>query len=838
MRDTVINLYQKIVLDNAKNILIFCAIVFLFFLIQIPNFKSDVSSDSFLLQNDPDLLFTQKMAKKYSSGLGGDLLIIAFTPEEFDLFSQKSLNRIKTISDELLEIEGVKQIRSILNMPLLFSPKVSFSSIEEDMRTLEDPNVDISLARREFQTSAFYKNSFVSVDEKTTAILIMIHVDEEGETLRKARDELKIKELEFGLNPAERIQLFKANRAYNEFKSKNNSRVTERIEEVRNVMKTHKSGVRMFLGGASMVVVDALSYIKNDISTFSIGVVLFLVIALAVFFREIRWITIPLLCCITSTLFMVGIMGFLDWRINPISSNFIALLLIISMSIVIHLVVRYRELVFSYPEESQRFLVANATRAMFLPCFYTALTTIVAFCSLILSGIVPVESFGKVMALGIAIALVVCFIIFPSVLMLLKPTRNQYEAKANSILTNLLAVFCEKYSKVVIAVCVLSAIAGVYGFTRLTVENRFIDYFHKDTEIYQGMREIDTKLGGTTPLDIIVDAPKSFFEKSVTDDDTFDEDFDFADDDDELNPMTDSYWFNPRKLQDIVEIHDYLESLPETGQVLSIASTYKTAVRLNNDNQLGALELQLLHSFIPEDLKALMVSPYLADDGNQIRFNIRVIDSQENLERKVLLEKIVNDLTNKFDLDKEQIRPSSFVVLYNNMLQSLFNSQFNTLGFVFLGILTMFVILFRSFKVALIAIIPNIFAAGLIIGVMGLINLPLDLMTTIVAAITIGIGVDDTIHYVHRFREEFKKDGHYIDAMHRSHRSIGMALYYTSLTIIFGFSILGFSNFMPTVHFGMLAGLAMFIALIANLTLLPVLLVGFKPLSKNNTTTN
>lgn len=837
MQDSLVKLYQSIVLDNAKKTLIVCLAIFVFFLIQLPNFKSDVSADSFLLQNDPDLLFTQKMAKKYSGGLGGDLLIIAYTPEDFDLFSAKSLSNIKKLSDEIGKVEGIREVRSILNMPLLFSPKVGLTDIEGGMRTLEEEDVDISLAKREFQTNPFYKNAFVSADEKTTAILIMVEGSEEGTRLRKARDELKITKLEFGLNAKEEFQLFKANRAYNEFKTQSNKRTADRIEEVRSIMDANRDGVRMFLGGASMVVVDALSFIKNDLSKFSIGVVLFLIIALTIFFREVRWVVIPVLCCTVSTLIMVGLMGFLDWRVNPISSNFVALLLIIAMSIVIHLVVRYRELVFSYPDEDQRFLVANATRAMFLPCFYTALTTMVAFSSLILSGIVPVEGFGKVMTLGIGLALVVCFTVFPAVLMLLPATKNQYEARVNSVLTNVLANFCEKNGKTVVIASIVAALAAAYGFTRLTVENRFIDYFHADTEIYQGMLEIDTKLGGTTPLDIIIDAPQSYFdqleaEKNMEGDEDFDDFDDFADfeDGEDSNPLADSYWFTPSRLEVLVGIHDYLESLPETGQVLSIASTYKTVVRLNDDQPFDSLKLQLLHSFVPDDLKNLMMNPYMAEDGNQVRFSIRVIDSQENLERKVLLEKIEKDLSEKFDLDPNQVRPSSFVVLYNNMLQSLFNSQFNTLGFVFLGILFMFMILFRSIKVALIAIIPNMFAAGVIIGLMGLINLPLDLMTTIVAAITIGIGVDDTIHYVHRFKEEFKKDSDYIAAMHRSHRSIGMALYYTSLTIIFGFSILTVSNFMPTVNFGLLTGLAMFVALIANLTLLPVMMVSLKPL--------
>lgn len=441
------------------------------------------------------------------------------------------------------------------------------------------------------------------------------------------------------------------------------------------------------------------------------------------------------------------------------------------------------------------------------------------------------------MTVGIGLATLICFIAFPAILMLLPVEKNKNETNIDLIITGALAKFCEKYSKEIIVIWVLALVLAAYGFTKITVENRFIDYFHKHTEIYQGMLEIDTKLGGTTPLDIIIDAPQDYLEEKENPEGDSEDDFGFFENEGD-NPLADSYWFTPSQLERLVSIHQYLEALPETGQILSIASTYQTVVRLNNDQPFDTLKLQLLHSFVPDELKDLMMKPYLADDGNQVRFSIRVIDSQENLERNMLLKEIHKDLVEKFDLAPNQVHFSSFVLLYNNMLQSLFSSQINTLGMVFFGIFVMFVILFRSFKLALVGIIPNLFAAALIIGLMGLIGLPLDLMTITIAAITVGIGVDDTIHYVYRFREEFSKDGNYIESMKRSHRSIGIAMYYTSIIVVFGFSILVISNFMPTVNFGMLTGLAMVVALISNLTFLPAMLIKLQPLGKETVTAN
>jgi hypothetical protein len=181
-------------------------------------------------------------------------------------------------------------------------------------------------------------------------------------------------------------------------------------------------------------------------------------------------------------------------------------------------------------------------------------------------------------------------------------------------------------------------------------------------------------------------------------------------------------------------------------------------------------------------------------------------------------------------LQNEQVHLTGMLVLYNNMLQSLFHSQIQTVGVVFLAIMLMFVVSFRSFMLAVIAIIPNLVAAILVLGLMGWMKIPLDIMTITIAAIVIGIAVDDAIHYVHRFKKEFRSDCSYWTSVKRCHESIGLAMYYTSIIITLGFTILALSNFKPTIYFGLLTGFSMLVAMIANLTLLPILIVWLKPM--------
>jgi predicted RND superfamily exporter protein len=375
------------------------------------------------------------------------------------------------------------------------------------------------------------------------------------------------------------------------------------------------------------------------------------------------------------------------------------------------------------------------------------------------------------------------------------------------------------------------ALLSVAGMGFLTVENRFIDYFKESTEIYKGMEIIDRELGGTTPLDVIIDAPAEFFEQQeeIWEDPLLAE---FGMDDAESGGITaTSYWFNTGKLPDIGATHRYLDSLPETGKVLSVDTAIEMLRQLEEEVVSDNFELSVLYKKLPDEIREILLRPYMADDGNQVRFAIRVFESDPSLRREVLMQDIRRELTDELGFGDSQVHLSGMLVLYNNMLQSLFRSQILTIGVVFLAILFMFAILFRNAKMAAIAIVPNVFAALLVLGLMGWLRIPLDLMTITVAAISIGIAVDDTIHYVHRFTREFDKDQDYWAAVNRSHASIGRAMYYTTVTVTLGFSILVLSNFVPTIYFGLLTGFAMLIALLADLTLLPLLIVRFRPLS-------
>jgi predicted RND superfamily exporter protein len=803
-----IAVYDRLVLQRPLGALIAVTMVAVFFLLHIPEFELDASADSLVLENDTSLKYYRGVREQYGSD---DFLIVTYSPQEA-LFSEQVLADITRLRDELNSLEQVASVISLLDVPLVDSPPMTLGEISRRVRTLESEDVDIQLAEQEMRHSPLYENLLVNSEGDTTAMQLNLVVNRELLDLLNNRDKLYPKAT---MNPDSKARLDELSAQIKTVNLAHKIRLDQTIAQVREIMDGHRDKAVLFLGGVPMITSDSIEFIRSDLKVFGIGVILFIVLILAVSFRHIRWVVLPLGVCLVSAGTMIGYLGWVKWPVTVVSSNFVSLLLIITLSLIIHLVVRYRELATIKPEASQYELVSDTVHSKFTPSFYTSVTTMVAFGSLLVSGIRPVIDFGWMMVIGIVVSFLLAFILFPAALMLLPRLNTPVTQDLTGKITNAIADFIQHRTRAAMMLFLALVVVALTGIPRLSVENRFIDYYKDSTEIYQGMTLIDQKLGGTTPLDVIIDAP---VDEVLTEDEI----------DDGSDITAYSYWFNSDGLREAARVHQYLDELPETGKVLSVHTGMQLLESLNNGKPYGDFKLAVVYKRLPEEVKNALITPYLSADGNQLRFSIRLYESDKSLRRQALLDKIYYDLINDFDLDPEQVTISGVAVLFNNLLQSLFKSQILTLGAVFAAILLMFMVLFRSVRLALAAIIPNIIAAGLILGLMGWIGIPLDIMTITIAAIAIGIGVDDSIHYVHRFRGEFLQDRNYWAAIKRCHNSIARAMFYTSVTVVLGFSILVLSNFIPTIHFGLLSGLAMMTALLANLVLLPVLIASFR----------
>ncbi|NIP99274.1 MAG: MMPL family transporter, partial [Nitrospinaceae bacterium] len=785
----------------------------------VTDFKLDASSDSLVLENDEDLRYYRSINKVYK---GEDFLVITYTPFK-GLMSDESIEGLKNLKEDLLKVDRIESVTSILDVPLFNSPRITLSDLRDNVRTLSTPGLDKSLALKEFTESPIYRKLLVSPDGKTTALLATYKRDEKYFSLLETRNDLRLKKREQGLTAEETETLNKVSREFKAYLAEVLTRQSREVKQVRAILDPYRDRAKIFLGGVPMITSDMISYIESDLSIFGYAVSGLMILVMWLFFRAKRWVALPMLVCGISVWVMVGALGWLDWRVTVISSNFISIMIIITISLIIHLIVRYGELYAENPGEDPKTLVRETVRFMFAPCFYTAITTIVAFCSLVVSEIRPVIDFGWIMTLGISLAFVTSFIFFPSFLRMMKPKGSVSGDDLTKRLTHTIARITIHQRNRIFGLFVLLAVVSGFGITRVGVDNRFIDYFKDTTEIYQGMSVIDTQLGGTTPLQIVIGPDQQYFEylKMLEEEKALEEEDPFAE---EMEEQEENFWFHPNQLKEVEEIHDYLETLPEIGKVLSMGTTLKIVRFLNSDEMPEDYDLAIYRKVLPAHAKKSFIDPYLSPDANQIRIIMRIEETDPHLNRGKLIEKIRRHLVDEMGIAEDRIRFTGMAVLFNNMLQSLYKSQILTLGMVFIAILLMFIILFRRIRLSFLAVIPNVFSALMILGVMGLFGIPLDMMTITIAAITIGIGVDDTIHYIHRFKREFAKDTCYSESVIRCHGSIGRAIYYTSITVTVGFSILTLSNFIPTIYFGMLTGLAMILALTGNLFLLPVLI--------------
>ncbi|MEM8593984.1 MAG: MMPL family transporter [Pseudomonadota bacterium] len=795
---------------------------------QISKLKFDASSDSLVIEGDKALALYRDVGKRYGAE---DFLIVTYTPKG-DLFNKMSLDSLQHIESELTALPQVSSVNSIVNVPLLYSPKVTLSNLQEDINYLKDPAVDRGLAKAEFANSPIYKGLLLSEDGKTTVLQVNLKRRIELNQLRESGEALRAKEREGTINPQEAKKLLSVTEQYASASAAAKAEDKQLIENVRSILDKHRSTAQVFLGGVTMIANDMLTFIQQDLSVFGTAIFLFIVLVLGLVFRQLRWVMLPMLACVSCVILTTGFMAMLGWQLTVISANFVALLLILTLSVTVHLVVRYREYEAERRDMTHKERVLATVSSMFRPCLFTTLTTIVAFTSLVFSGIRPVIDFGWMMTLGVIIALLTTFIVLPAGMLLWdkKGAKETDRAAANTPpITQRLAQIVEKFGSLIVGVAVALLGLSLIGVANLKVENRFIDYFDEKTEIYQGMELIDAKLGGVIPLDIIL---RKTLDDNELEDDFADSDSDFNEEDDFAGmdgvDTKSSYWFTQAGVEDINQLHGFIDGLDETGKTLSLSTMYQVAEDIIG-RDLDAIQLSILQNNVSGEMEDALVAPYLESEGAETRLTVRVKETSNTLNRKQLLAKIDNYIQTEMGYDPKDYDLTGLLVLYNNMLQSLFKSQIQTLGAVFIAIMLMFLVLFRSIKISLIAILPNALAAGLVLGCMGLFGIPLDMMTITIAAITIGIGVDNSIHYIYRFKQELANDGNYLATMHRSHTSIGRAMFYTSATIIIGFAILVLSNFTPSIYFGVLTSFAMMSALLGNLLLLPKLLMIFKP---------
>ena len=813
--------YNKILQYPFYILLIFLTL-FVFSIYQSKNFELDASADTLLIDNDPDLIFLRELNKKYKSE---EFFIITYTPKNSN--TKEAIIELEKLVSQINSFEWISKTISVINAPLLQSTNEPLMDRIKNLKYITSDNINTDKAIKELTTSPVYKDLIISKDSKTFGIVAYL---KDNKPYLEAIDKKSKLLLSKKINEKD-LELI--NQKLKKLQKQQSNNISKYNASIKKLINNYRSNAEIRLSGIPMIADDMISFIKNDIIIFGFGVFLFIIFTLWYVFKNINWVIFPLLNCLLAITLMVGFLSTVGWKVTVISSNFIALMLILTMSMNIHYLVRYMqvdwsELNFEELVKQIDFRIEKTSSSIFFPIFYAVLTTICAFLSLVFSEIKPVIDFGWMMTIGLLISFMTTFLFLPVLIKIFNPPISENLKSSDSKIAKIFLSFSNK-NKFIYLTSISLIIISFIGISKLKVENSFINYFDKDTEIYKGMKNIDEKLGGTTPLEIIL---KFKTKKLNNNDDSFlgsntNKEDNFLGE--QISQSDNSkYWFTRDKIDRIVNIHNYLEKQPEIGKVLSFASILSIAESLNNNKKLGSLEMGVLYEKLPNNIKEQIIKPYISIKDNEARITMRIKDSQKDLRRKELINRIENDLKTKFKINSDEFKLAGVLIIFNNLLQSLFDSQIKTLGIVMAGIFVMFLVLFRSIKLSIIGIVPNFIAATFVLGFIGILNIPLDMMTITIAAITIGIAVDNSIHYIYRFK--FEKENNNIEDKQitsNCHQSVGKAIISTSFTIIFGFSILVLSNFIPTIYFGLFTGLAMLTALFLVLTLLPNLLNKF-----------
>jgi len=793
-------LYDFAIYKNYKASLLVILFSFVVLNIFAFNLKVDASGDTLVVDSDKDYKYFKQVSKDYNDV--SDTLVVVYEPKDY-MLSNASIKILQNITNELKNLEYVDNVMSILNVPLLKSSNVSLGELlSGNVPTLLSDKINKQLAKKEFLSNAVYKQNLVSYDFRVSAILI---------TLKPNLD---------------------------------NHQSHININQIQSIMSKHTSDAHLVLGGVSMLVDYLIESIKFDLVFFGFAVFIVMVLVLYLLFRNIIFVLLPIIIAVFSFVVTSSIVSLLDIKITVISSNFVSFLLIVSISLTLHLIIKIKELANDNSlEYAQK--IKTTMNSMFSPMVFVVITTIAGFSSLVFSNILPVISFGFIMSIGIIVCVVSLYLLFPTILLMFASKITPLPQ--NALLARLSNVVL-KYPIFIFVVSILVVALGLLGCSKLVVENSFINYFKSSSTVYKGLKQIDEKLGGTTPLDIVIkfDNDKAYVEQiseistnstyiadesEEQEQDEFDYEDEIGQDDSTKQANSGAYWFDSNKIQAIKKVHNYLENKPFVGKVLSLHSLILVAQDFNNGNELTPFEIGVLYSKIPPKYKKVLVDPYLNIQNNEARIRIRIQDSSPKLRRDELISSITKDLNKILDVKKstKSYKLSNLLILYNNMLQSLFSSQIKTLFYVIVILFGVFMLLFRNYKVACIAVVSNLVPLAALFGLMGWFDIPLDIMSITIAAIALGIGVDDAIHYLHRYTYEMKISNDYVSSMQKSHHNTGVAMFDTSVVIAFGFLVLLFSSFVPTIYFGILISFCIMVAMVCNLALLPALLIYFKP---------
>lgn len=773
------------------------AVVAIILGLQGSKFEIDASADTLLTRDNEKYIRSKAVTDRFTPE---EFLILAYEPLDHELLSKETFDDLRALSGEIGELERVRSVRSILNVPLLtLGSATSLDSLAAGEMTVNQAGFPMESIATALRGHPIYENLLVDPAQSVTALRVSFEPDPELRKIGQEITALELAGLSRELTETEHARLAELEAAEAPLEKALTDVRNREIETIREIVTTYDESANIYLGGVHVLGYQLIRIVKNDLLVFGVAIAVIVAFVLLALFRELRWILIAGICCAVSIACSLGAFGLLGLKATVISANFVALQLILTLALVVHLIVQYREYARTEPDWDHDRLIRETMVEKVPPSLYAGLTTAVGFGSLIVSGFQPVISFGWMMILAMGISIVVTLTLFPAMLAIVGGRTTIDETGFIRRLLGCTARVASTRKKLILVSA--AAVLGVcaIGSSRLDVENSFIDYFSESTDVHRELSFIDEKLGGSTPLDIVYPAKAPAADLLLSAD--------------QLTTM--------QKLQSLLNEHEAV------GKVMSLVNFTALARQINDGKPVTEYEMTAAWRIMDASVRESLLGSFFNPDTEEVRISLRIKDATPGLDRGLLLQSIDQDVRASLPRDAEYQLTNLFV-LYQDILERLFRSQVLTLAVVLAALTLMFLLIFRSIRLALIAIVPNILVTATVFGVMGWFGIPLDLMTITIAAVAMGIAVDDTIHYVHRFRKE-SRDGDASGAVRRAHGSVGFAVLYTTLILAAGFASLVFSDFVPSILFGLLTALGLGAAVLYDLTVLPVLLARFAP---------
>lgn len=786
----------------AYLILTVFAVGIVFFAWQAKYFEIDASADTLLEKDNEPYIRMQVAEQRFGSS---EFILVAFKPASGDIFSSDTLTTLQELIQKINTMERVASVRGLPNVPLFAELDSIGGDIDPDQLTWQTQHFNRETLKRTLTNHPLYDGLLLNHDLSATALQIIFKENTKLEKLQADIINIQRHLLSRSLTDAEQEQLETLRAQQDEINDSLDQQRIDEINQLRSLIAGYENKGEFFLGGGNLLAKQLIDIIRKDLMVFGIVIAVIIMILLYWIFRRVVWVILPMLCCATSVLVTIGLLGALGIKVTVISANVVALQIILTLALIVHLIVQYRELSQASDSGNHQTLIMETMKEKVKPCFYAGLTTSIGFGSLIFSGIQPVISFGWMMIAAMGVTLVVSLLLFPALLIaFVKEKRETQDPEFIAAALEKCVKVVKTREKWITGICAVVFLLGVLGCFRLTAENSFLNYFSDSTDVYRELSFIDKHFGGSTPLDLLYTIPEQQRQSDLV--------------------------ITAKAVASISDIQKALEEKEAIGNITSIADFTRIAA-VTRDKPLTEYELTAFYQSVDKNLRDDLFGAYFSESDHQVRISTRIQDTTEGLNRADFIKSIRQDLS-KLGVDEQHYQLSNLFMVYQDIMSRLIKSQFVTLGIVYLVMGLVLLLIFRSLTVAVICLVPNVVTTALILGALGLLGIPMDLMTITIAAVAMGISVDDTIHYVHRYLKEASS----LEAVEKTHSSVGYALVYTSVIIVVGFSSLMFSNFVPSILFGFMTGIAMIVALLTDMTILPVLLRKFLTDSNKSTT--